>query len=83
MKGGDKIWFGLGYPTKLPKGWTLKESADDFAIGIAPTKRGYYLSLNKALPIRRCLVARGLLKRGDYYADFEKGVICFEQEETK
>lgn len=47
---GIKIHFGLGYPNSLPPGWILKEQSGDWAVGIDPNGREYYLGVDKAYP---------------------------------
>jgi hypothetical protein len=43
------LWFGTGYdPARLPEGWQLIESNDDFARAIAPDGKEYYLGLEEA-----------------------------------
>lgn len=70
-----RLHFGTGYKTPLPKGWKLKESPEDWAIGIAPDGQEYFLANDAAYPRRVTRERRGSLKPGDTYIDTETGVI--------
>jgi hypothetical protein len=73
--GKTKLHFGTGYTTPLPQGWTLQESPEDWAIGIAPDGQEYFLGTDAAYPRRVTVEHRGSLKPGDTYIDMETGVI--------
>jgi hypothetical protein len=71
-----KFHFGTGYSTPLPEGWKIRESPEDFAIGIDPNGQEYYLAADAAYPYRVTEQQMGLLKPGDKYVDLENGVVC-------
>lgn len=70
-----RIHFGVGYETSLPAGWVLKQSPDDWAIGISPEGQEYYLGYPYAYPRRVAIEPFGELKAGDHYMDTEVGVL--------
>ena len=74
---GSVAFFGRGWPGKLPKGWELIESDEDWSFGKSPDGQLYYLSPDGSVA-RPCRIAKkavGLLKPGDRYMDTETGVI--------
>jgi hypothetical protein len=49
--GCGKYRFGTGFDAaRLPEGWTLEESPDDWARGIDPDGRRHFLSDDHACP---------------------------------
>ena len=47
----NNLHFGLGFiKSKLPAGWTLEESKNDWARGIDADGKRYFLSETKAYP---------------------------------
>lgn len=69
------LHFGTGYTTPLPAGWALKEKKDDWALGIAPSGKEYYLGPEFAYPRRVATKKQGSFKPGDFYIDTENGVV--------
>jgi len=73
--GTPKLWFGDEYPTQLPDGWTLRESPCDWAFGVDPEERVYFLSKDTAYPCRIAEKDVGSLKKGEIYIDLHNGVV--------
>ena len=66
--------FGQGYPHRLPEGWVLKESVDNWAYGVDPDGQIYYLTKTGAYPKRILTEDKGDQKAGDVYADTENAI---------
>lgn len=64
------LHFGLGFPTPLPEGWTLREAPEEWAIGIDPSGQEYYLSRAKAYPRRQANFVKN-----PYMIDTKNGVV--------
>lgn len=45
------LHFGLGYTGTLPEGWILRESEEEWAIGIDLSGRHHFLSPTHAYPV--------------------------------
>jgi len=77
-----RFHFGTGYPTPLPPGWTLREAADEWAIGIAPSGQEYYLARDAAYPKRIATKPGGVLRPGEAYVDLKNGIVRFQNAEV-
>jgi hypothetical protein len=64
-----KFHFGGGYPYSLPEGWKIETSPDDFAIGISPEGKRYFIGDEFAFP--ECH------DKGTRFVETEKGVLKF------
>ena len=72
---GECFWFGTGCDmSKLPDGFTYRESPIDYAVAVAPDGQEYYIKTDSLILRRVATYARGSLKIGDYYADTENPV---------
>jgi hypothetical protein len=75
------LWFGLGCRRRLPEGWQLKESADDWAIGIAPDGQEYFIGARHAFPKRIAEAGNTVgFAPGEVFMDTETGVLDLPEE---
>lgn len=77
-----KLHFGLRYPRVLPSGWKLLESRNEFAIGIAPDGKEYFLGLDCAYPRMVADKPHPSLKSGQKYLETRSGVISLTDLDT-
>lgn len=70
-----RLHFGMKYPGLLPQGWELIESPDDWAIGKSPDGQRYFLSLDRAYPMRINEGRKTFLNPQGRWVDTHNGII--------
>jgi hypothetical protein len=71
----SSIHFGTKYPGKLPEGWELIESPEDWAIGKSPDGQKYFLAPDKAYPLRYAKGSETNINPQGIWADLNNGII--------
>jgi hypothetical protein len=69
------IHFGIKYPGKLPQGWELIESPEDWAIGKSPDGQEYFLAADKAYPRRYTENFKSKINPQGIWIDLNNGII--------